>query len=289
MEKEFECAYCHEIKKEKLRIGKEGNICEECYRKYYLSIGSELPKTSNNKDDNRTKIINNINNNYSKDNYDYLDYDPDSFYSIQYYKDIDDMENYYYELSFLNYKEVCETLKVIHGKVPFNYFNDKECKNKNKNTTSRLYNEGLRIHHIYEYLYPNLTNRDVDQSLYPFEVHESRYLIYVDALEHFLLHILIIEKYKDTKKLRLNLSKMMDIVKSQVNLLNAYFWNIGYKGLNSKYKEFNPISNYRYVYVIYLKKFSKIIKNTIFNDYYEFLYKVNGKEILEIKYILNDE
>lgn len=288
MEKEFECEYCHKIKKGIPRIREQGNICEECFRKYCLSKDGELPEISNNKDNKRINVNNNIN--YSKDDYDNLYFNPDSdpICSIEYYKDIDDIENYYYELSLLSYKEVCETLKIIHGEVPFNYYYDKECKNKNKNTTFRLYKEGLRIHHIYEHLYPNLSNKSIELSKYPFKVQEAKYLVYSDALEHFLLHISIIEKYKDLKELTSDLKIMMSIILSQVNLLNAYFWNIDYKGLNSKYREFNPIRNYRYVYIMYLKKFSKIIKNSILKDHYESLYKVNKEEILEIKYILND-
>lgn len=52
--------------------------------------------------------------------------------------------------------------------------------------------EGLYIHHIGEYTFPLLSSSMVAERL-PFEYQEPDMLVYCDAIEHLLAHVLIVE------------------------------------------------------------------------------------------------
>lgn len=56
--------------------------------------------------------------------------------------------------------------------------------------------EGLYIHHIGEYTFPLLSSSMVAEKL-PFEYQEPDMLVYCDAIEHLLAHVLIVEALGD--------------------------------------------------------------------------------------------
>lgn len=56
--------------------------------------------------------------------------------------------------------------------------------------------EGLYIHHIGEYTFPLLSSSMVAEKL-PFEYQEPDMLVYCDAIEHLLAHVLIVEVLGD--------------------------------------------------------------------------------------------
>lgn len=56
--------------------------------------------------------------------------------------------------------------------------------------------EGLYIHHIGEYTFPLLSSTMVAEKL-PFEYQDPDMLVYCDAIEHLLAHVLIVETLGD--------------------------------------------------------------------------------------------
>ena len=88
------------------------------------------------------------------------------------------------------YDELVECFLNKHGAAKYDYFHTPECKSfQKKNSRTK---EGLEIHHIDENRYPDLSEfKDA-----PFECQKADRLVYVNVLEHLLLHIKIDEECK---------------------------------------------------------------------------------------------
>lgn len=97
-------------------------------------------------------------------------------------------------LLYMNYEELVDTLLRKYGSVPFDYFLNENCKTKDqKNSRTK---EGLFCHHIDEYRAIKLSDSTYALK-YPYDYQKADRLVYCNLLEHFLLHVKIVEDYLD--------------------------------------------------------------------------------------------
>ncbi|MCR5076266.1 MAG: hypothetical protein K6A79_10750 [Ruminococcus sp.] len=103
----------------------------------------------------------------------------------------------YFEMT---YDELANFFLKKYGGAKYDYFHTPECKSVQKKNLRT--NEGLEIHHIDENRYPLLCKSWAAKM--PFECQKAERLVYVNLLEHLLLHIKIweeeFEKSKITEK-----------------------------------------------------------------------------------------
>ncbi|WP_228765697.1 hypothetical protein [Bombilactobacillus apium] len=107
--------------------------------------------------------------------------------------------NYYSDLLQCSYTEAIETVRQKHGLVKDNYFLEKSyyrfLNGEIKNITPGKYKrtkEGLYCHHIDENKALNLGNKTfIKKYSYPYSMQVKERLVYVDAVEHLILHALI--------------------------------------------------------------------------------------------------
>ena len=92
-----------------------------------------------------------------------------------------------------SYNEFCEFLINKNGPVIGPYF--KDSLNKNISITKK----GYEVHHIFENRALNLSNQ-LYAIQFPFIYQEPSNLLYCDLLEHYLLHIFIVEELDDIQK-----------------------------------------------------------------------------------------
>jgi transcription-repair coupling factor (superfamily II helicase) len=91
------------------------------------------------------------------------------------------------ELLEMTYNELCNYYIKKYGNVKYDYFSTPECKSvQKKNSRTK---EGLEIHHIDENRHPLLSAGWAKDM--PFECQKADRLVYVNVLEHLLLHIKI--------------------------------------------------------------------------------------------------
>lgn len=93
----------------------------------------------------------------------------------------------------LSYQELLVYLKGKYGAAPENYYLNIECTRKSKKNARG--NEGLFLHHDYEYdeknsLSKNLSNPD-DARQFDYKYQYAENLTYCNYLEHILLHVKI--------------------------------------------------------------------------------------------------
>lgn len=94
----------------------------------------------------------------------------------------------YNKVKELNYLEYCDYLQEKYGIGLADYMT----KGFNRQVKCSRTKEGLWAHHKFENLYANLSNKEIAMGL-PFEYQLAKNIVYCDFLEHFLLHVLIIE------------------------------------------------------------------------------------------------
>lgn len=99
------------------------------------------------------------------------------------------------ELFKMTYSELCDYYLIKYGKAQYDYFLTSECKSvQKKNSRTK---EGLEIHHIDENKNP-LLSTTIHAKDAPFEYQKADRLVYVNVLEHLLLHIKIYEEQCET-------------------------------------------------------------------------------------------
>lgn len=100
----------------------------------------------------------------------------------------------------MEYVEALSLLKLKYCDVPYPYFKkelyEAYMKKVSKSLSSERKNsrtdEGLTIHHIYENQLPLLSSTDfLLEYQIPYIVQEKEALVYVNEIEHFILHIII--------------------------------------------------------------------------------------------------
>lgn len=100
---------------------------------------------------------------------------------------------YYGMIMKMSYDELVAFLLNKYGHAKYDYFTNEYCTSKSKNITRTK--EGLFCHHIDEDKAILLSN-DNYAIKNPFRYQKADRLVYCNFLEHFLLHILIVEKQK---------------------------------------------------------------------------------------------
>ena len=181
------------------------------------------------------------------------------------------------DLLDMSYVQLVKYYLKKFGKVKYDYFCTPECKSRQrKNSRTK---EGLEIHHIDENKYPSLNKQDC-ALICPYECQKADRLVYVNLLEHLLLHIKIYEEqckkycYSD-KKAILGHPGIIYIS----NTINDYFMNsLQLSGYRSDM--FRVISDYFDDYVLALDYHIRNIEYFFKND--------NRKLYNEIKLITNN-
>ena len=102
-------------------------------------------------------------------------------------------KDYYEKIMKMLYEELVQFLINKYGPAKYDYFTNEYCATKNKNVSRTK--EGLYCHHIDEDKAILLSESDF-AAKNPFEYQKADRLVYCNLLEHFLLHILIVEKPK---------------------------------------------------------------------------------------------
>lgn len=103
----------------------------------------------------------------------------------------------------MTYEKLCQYLQGKYGLPTAPYFTSEKCSYTNSRVNSRT-SEGLMIHHVREDIADDLCKQDMALG-YPFEYQMPDNLVYCNFLEHFLLHIKIVEerwypKYRERRK-----------------------------------------------------------------------------------------
>lgn len=104
-------------------------------------------------------------------------------------------KEYYQKIMTYNYDELVQFLLKKYGPAKYDYFMNELCTTKNKKVSRT--SEGLYCHHIDEDKEIMLSN-DTLAKRCPFAYQKADRLVYCNILEHFLLHILIYEKTKNS-------------------------------------------------------------------------------------------
>lgn len=95
------------------------------------------------------------------------------------------------ELLEMSYDELIEYFIKKNGQPKYDYFHTQECRSVHeKNSRTK---EGLEIHHIDENKYAVLSSKE-SAKMHPYECQKADRLVYVNVLEHLLLHIKIYEE-----------------------------------------------------------------------------------------------
>lgn len=105
-------------------------------------------------------------------------------------------KTYYETIMKMQYDELVRFLIDKYGPAKYDYFVNESCSSKNKKVSRTK--EGLYCHHIDEDKAIMLSN-DKFAINNPFEYQKANRLVYCNILEHFLLHILIVEAPKNTE------------------------------------------------------------------------------------------
>lgn len=104
-------------------------------------------------------------------------------------------KKYYQKIMTYNYDELVQFLLKKYGPAKYDYFTNELCLTKNKKVSRT--SEGLYCHHIDEDKEIKLSDDGLARQ-YPFAYQKADRLVYCNILEHFLLHILIYEKTKNS-------------------------------------------------------------------------------------------
>lgn len=128
----------------------------------------------------------------------------------------------------MNYLQLCDYLHQKYGKPSGDYFLTKTCKSPNQKI--KRANEGLFIHHIKENTYIMLCNTSFAITQ-PFEYQEAQNLVYCNYLEHFILHLKIMQEYLTYESMLENKCKVGigGILNYIVPEINDYFKGYPYQ------------------------------------------------------------
>lgn len=100
------------------------------------------------------------------------------------------------ELLEMSYDQLVNYYLKKYGKVKYDFFHTPTCVSvQKKNSRTK---EGLEIHHIDEDKYHNLSSKAYALKA-PFECQKAERLVYVNVLEHLLLHIKICEEENERR------------------------------------------------------------------------------------------
>jgi len=155
----------------------------------------------------------------------------------------------------LNYEDLVNYLLNKYGNVNGNYYVNEFCRTKNNKI--RRTNDGLYIHHIKEDVAIKLSESSfaINQ---PFEYQLGKNLLYCNILEHFILHIKILEKNSDE-----DMCGIGGIENFIIPEINDYFNGYNELGLY-KYKSLNLISNNLEDYIKCLEYYLDVLDNRQF-------------------------
>ena len=123
----------------------------------------------------------------------------------------------YQKVKALSYLDYCKYLQEKYGIGLMDYMNERFYKHPNVSRS----NEGLYVHHIMEYVNDKIYNH-ADAKRYPLEWQSQENIVYCDALEHLLLHVMMIRDYPD-KGTGNHYKGESDIMTYSVPCLNNYY------------------------------------------------------------------
>ena len=115
--------------------------------------------------------------------------------------------NEYNKIKSFTYIEYCNYLKIKNSPVSGCYFNESLSRNKT------IRKKGYEVHHIFENKALNLSNQ-LYAIQFPLIYQEPSNLLYCDLLEHYLLHILIVEELDDVQQVT---NEIKTILKANYN------------------------------------------------------------------------
>lgn len=166
-------------------------------------------------------------------------------------------KEYYESIMKMSYDELVQFLINKYGPAKYDYYTNEYCTTKNKNVTRTK--EGLYCHHIDEDKAIMLSN-DAFARANPFEYQKANRLVYCNFLEHFLLHILIVEEPKKAnanKKELQGIGGAVNFICKQLNdLYNGYEFKQGWM-INT----ISIVKNDYESYIMMLKRLWNDIKN----------------------------
>lgn len=153
-------------------------------------------------------------------------------------------EKYYLKLLDVSYDEAVIMLEKKNGKPDFDYYTEpsfedyKKYLRKRINTTNgykKRRKEGYNIHHILEYKYKNLSRMEtIRNNNYPYCTQKSKYLVFVDDMEHAILHSLIAKETGGQFGIE-GMRSIMGQIKNNNELKQRIIENIhGYKFVKSE-------------------------------------------------------
>jgi len=130
------------------------------------------------------------------------------------------------ELLEMSYDQLVKYYLKKYGKVKYDFFHTPTCVSvQKKNSRTK---EGLQIHHIDEDKYPNLSQKEFALNC-PFECQKANRLVYVNILEHLLLHVKI---YQEEFVCKINNGKHPLVSKPGIRYLskqiNDYYSNTSF-------------------------------------------------------------
>lgn len=216
-------------------------------------INEEIARINNKRKSEKTPIIeNNLSNGgVLKSNQILLD-----TYAYNPIKSEETGVEYYKKIMNLSYKELVKFLINKYGPAKYDYFCNETCISKNKNVTRT--DEGLYCHHIDEDKAILLSNDNYARQN-PFEYQKADRLVYCNLLEHFLLHILIVEepKNKDANQNEIQgIGGAVCIMSKQLNdLYNGYKYSLKWMINTTNVVKYDYDS-----YILMLKRLWNVIK-----------------------------
>ncbi len=168
------------------------------------------------------------------------------------------------ELLEMSYDQLVKYYLKKYGKVKYDFFHTPTCVSvQKKNSRTK---EGLQIHHIDEDKYPNLSQKEFALNC-PFECQKANRLVYVNILEHLLLHIKI---YQEEALRKIKKGQQPSLGKPGIRYLskqiNDYFsissFNNWHENMASIIR--NNFDDYIDVLMSYLTFISKVFPNYLF-------------------------
>lgn len=184
----------------------------------------------------------------------------------------------------MTYSQIVEKLLSKYGKVPYDYFVSEDCKTKNRKNSRT--SEGLFCHHIDEDKAILLAN-DKYAIKNPFDYQKADRLVYCNFLEHFLLHIKIVEEPRNANANKNELPGIGGAVNFLVKQINDFYngtiYTQEYLAIATK-----VIENDYDSYIVMLQHLWNIIKS---KPEYSFIQKedlARGWDVNVIKKILNE-
>ncbi|WP_216644479.1 DUF3387 domain-containing protein [Mammaliicoccus sciuri] len=234
----------------------------------------------------------------------------------------------YVRLLNMSYKDAVATLITKYGTVTDNYYVEisyqKFLNSEIFGITKGKYQktkDGLYCHHIMEDRYENLSNEEfIKNGRYPYKTQLAENLVYCNAIEHLILHVLISEQTKGefgTKGLVFYIqpeviywysdkieptAKWKQVCKAQAYIPDYLFYKFILKVLdklkeNTKYIEYNKENNFTVelmeeIFNMLLRNYEKELKEKsermTFLNISEDEYNENKEQILREEQLMNE-